>query len=1615
MIGVLVVMVAGAAAAGLGAIPIFPTPLTPIGLPGFPVVNHVGETTVADVDGDGIEDLLIADRETPIIWLMSGLPVGGFAIPRPLGLAIRAGRIVVADFDRNGLPDLAVTDLDRSTIGIYLGTGNGNFVARAAYAGLSAVLLAAQDMNGDQLLDLLYIPYSGGDPVQVRLGHGDGTFGPELSIHAHIAFGVAALKDCNADGTPDLVIGTSVGVLIMMGQGNGGLAAPVPVPTAHGATPYLIRSVAIADFNGDGMEDIAASEDAYDDVSISLGHGDGSFEFTFAVPFVPVGGQLNSRVKSLQSVDLDSDGRMDLLASTDEAQGVEHLWTAFGKGDGTFDPPRAINAAGEIIATRDIDRDGHQDLITAQVEGIAVLWGRGDGTFVVPTEYPLAGAGPIALGDVDGDGHVDIVALIEDANVLFSDGHGHFTVSDIPLNHEVHDRGLALGDCDGDGKLDMGTLSSGNPVIRFGNGNGTFGPPTVVPIGNGGTNLKMADFDGDGTEDLAVPDFVGKAIRVVLAAHNRSFGPVRTYALGGRPIALAAGDFNGDGRPDLISISQVDFNTGTFGSLFLNLGDGTFAAPRTLSIPNIVGQEALALGDFDGDGQLDFAYLWSKGNLWPAQLSIVPGHGDGSFGTPLTFDVGVSPSYLIAGDVDGDGRLDLVTVDGLAADARVLLSQAGGTFTQQIYAAGAFPSNVVVADFDSDGKPDLAWTLGGIGVEILFQQCWDDTDCDGVPDSADNCVGVANPTEADADHDGVGDACDPCTDTDGDGFGNPGFPANTCTIDNCPTQANPSQEDTDRDGLGDACDNCRTVANPDQLDKDSDGVGDLCDNCPSTGNPGQSDADHDGLGDVCDNCPATFNPDQADSNHDGSGDACQPTVSIDSIRQDGGTDLEVRAKARDPQGEPLSGDLQIVGGTVISVTLVDAYGAQNCSLGYLPDQVPGEGIGFTFGAIGAPYLFDLDSILLCKDGGADYGLALGPCTAPLTAFSAILPLDGVGLPAKVCVNRVGVSLSSAVELQIAEMTLNEIHLVSDQRRTIVTQAITGGLPSRVQLVGLNSGSHYNLSVTVTDGNTVPVTASMDFLYQGEQWLVFNTPPTAVAAGGGAVECAGAGGGVAMLDGTGSTDPDSTPGTEDDIASYEWYEDYGAPGQRSLGSGAALGVPLALGPHALTLKVTDRAGDSSTASITVTVADTKSPLLVCPSASLSAECMGPTGAPMNVMATATDSCSGSVTITNDHTAAGADASGTYPLGTTIVGFRAVDPSGNVATCSVPVRIVDTTPPILDCPTALPAAECQGAGGAYVTVGATAHDLCGGVTVSNDHTANGTDASGPYLLGTTRVGFTATDAAGNPATCSTSVTVRDTLPPSLTLHTDPATLWPPNHEMIPVRVWWEATDLCNPAAVSVQLVSATNSEPDDAAGNDDGATKGDIQGDDIGTPDTALLLRAERNGKGPGRVYTLTYRASDGSGNTTPGLATVIVPHDQGQGPEPLLMQVEPTAPGLTDLRIYWPSVTGATGYDLIAGNLASWHVNNGVLSLGPVHVLAQSTTMTSISEPAASATPAVGQGFFYLIQQRTERGAAGYGTETGPWPRVPESCDGGCPGSTIATTPGGSGGGQTARR
>jgi hypothetical protein len=337
-----------------------------------------------------------------------------------------------------------------------------------------------------------------------------------------------------------------------------------------------------------------------------------------------------------------------------------------------------------------------------------------------------------------------------------------------------------------------------------------------------------------------------------------------------------------------------------------------------------------------------------------------------------------------------------------------------------------------------------------------------------------------------------------------------------------------------------------------------------------------------------------------------------------------------------------------------------------------------------------------------------------------------------------------------------------------------------------------------------------------------------------------------------------------------------------------------------------------------------------------------------------------------------------------LGNHMVGLRVTDSVGASDVAVAPITVRDSTPPVLQCPPGV-TAECPAQ---PVFGSASATDLCDPAPLVTE------TIPASYPLGTTMAVWRAIDASGNPATCNTAVTVRDTTPPTLTVLADMPVLWPPNHELVPVNIAGQVRDLCDPNP-QVALVSVTSSEPDDAPGTGDGNTTGDIAGADLGTADTDVDLRAERNGSGTGRVYQMTYRAVDASGNSTPAFAVVTVPHDQGSGPEPLLMRLEPDrTPGM--VRIYWAGIPAAIGYDVISGDLSQAKVENGQLSLGAVRVLARGTTETLLTEDSNGVMPATGTAIFYLVQSHTDRGGGGYGTESAPWPRVPALCDGGCP-------------------
>ncbi len=311
-----------------------------------------------------------------------------------------------------------------------------------------------------------------------------------------------------------------------------------------------------------------------------------------------------------------------------------------------------------------------------------------------------------------------------------------------------------------------------------------------------------------------------------------------------------------------------------------------------------------------------------------------------------------------------------------------------------------------------------------------------------------------------------------------------------------------------------------------------------------------------------------------------------------------------------------------------------------------------------------------------------------------------------------------------------------------------------------------------------------------------------------------------------------------------------------------------GTLVGLGQHLITLTVTDASGNSATCTTTLAVVDRTPPALLCPEPVVLPA--GPNGqAAMPDFLTslnAADNCTPAAELVRVQNPPAGTPVG---LGQHLITLTVTDASGNSAACSATLRVVDTTPPVFTCPEAMfLTADASGkAAVPDLLAGLDAADNCtpADALLKTQNPPAGTLAGpGQHL-----VTLTVTDASGNSASCTTTLTVLDVTPPVIgSLEVSPDTLYPNKHVMIPVTVTVSASDNCDPAPVS-RIICITSNEPVTGKG---GNTNPDWE---ITGPLTANL-RAERSNQGDGRIYTLTVECRDALGNATTGAVTVTVP-------------------------------------------------------------------------------------------------------------------------------------------
>ncbi|HEV2175947.1 MAG TPA: FG-GAP-like repeat-containing protein [Terriglobia bacterium] len=477
-----------------------------------------GSIVAGNFTGDGKISLAVVSSSDNVISVLLGNGDGTFQghVDYPV-LPAGAG-LVVGDFNGDGKLDLAQV---RSTtllgpfsaplesfLSILLGNGDGTFQAAVNYDinRSSGGALAAGDFNGDGKLDVAALE---SNAVSVVLGKGDGTFPTHTDYGAAgNPFGVA-IGDFNEDGKPDLAVADNnsspATVSILLANGNGTFQAPVSYSTAGNGFP---TAVVVADFNRDGHLDLAVANSNSGGVSILLGNGDGTFQP--AVCYEQAGG---SSTLWVAIGDFNGDGILDLATSFGILLGN-------GDGTFRL-PSGLSGPGGRSGVVGDFNGDGKLDLATVDGSVLSVFLGNGDGTLQTAVTYTTgADPVYVTGGDFNGDGKFDLATANANASavsVLLGNGNGTFQthvdygVGLVPFN-------VTAMDLNGDGKLDLLTANqdSNTVSVLFGNGDGTFQPKVERAAGNTPTGIAAADLDGNGTTDVVTANYGDGTVSVLL-------------------------------------------------------------------------------------------------------------------------------------------------------------------------------------------------------------------------------------------------------------------------------------------------------------------------------------------------------------------------------------------------------------------------------------------------------------------------------------------------------------------------------------------------------------------------------------------------------------------------------------------------------------------------------------------------------------------------------------------------------------------------------------------------------------------------------------------------------------------------------------------------------------------------------------------------------------------------------------------------------------------------------------------------------------------------------------------------------------------------------------------
>lgn len=756
---------------------------------------------VADFNNDGLPDFAVAGNSNNVsVFLNTGSGSFGSAVT----LNVQSGQTFAAagDLNGDGNTDLVVANTGSANLVVILGNGNGTFQSPATFStgGTSPYCVQIADLNGDGNPDLA-VGYLNGRTIDVLLGKGDGTFGSTTTYAAGSLPSSLVVGDFNGDGRADLAVAnqesntlamllgsgpanflaitggnnqsepistafaTSLQVLVTDSSGN-----PVPGLSVTFATPSsgagLVLSSGTAITNNSGLASVTATSNTVA----------GTYTLTASVPGVPnlVTFALTNTAGPPASIVAAAGTPQTAAVNTPFASALQVLVTDAGGNpvpgvsvSFAVPTPGATAILSSIAATTNsvgaASVTAMANAIAGSYDVEAAVVGISTPVVFALTNSPLALSLTLvaAPNPVNFGGRVSLSALLNFSNatgiVTFYDGtnvlgtqhvgSGSATISTILLSsgkHSIHayysgdstyqpakstplqesinlvsasilttgatqtvgtfPGFVAVADFNGDGRDDLAVVNSGsgNISMLLGKGDGTFAGPANYDVGQSPSAVVAVDLNSDGAPDLVVANSGSNSVSILLGSGQGTFGAA-TPVTGkfSSPASLAIGDFNNDGKPD------VAVGNGGNSGVTILFGDGAggFSSSTQLSIP--AGSKALAVGDFNGDGNADIAIA----NNFTGSVLVLLGNGDGTFASPVSYGAGLTPAYVTVADFNGDGIADLAVANSGANNISVLLGNGDGTFvTASNFTVGSGPTSIAAVDLEGRGIVDLLVT-----------------------------------------------------------------------------------------------------------------------------------------------------------------------------------------------------------------------------------------------------------------------------------------------------------------------------------------------------------------------------------------------------------------------------------------------------------------------------------------------------------------------------------------------------------------------------------------------------------------------------------------------------------------------------------------------------------------------------------------------------------------------------------------------------------------------------------------------------------------------------------------------------------------------------------------